>query len=75
MRPTTLSLSLIQFFNLNLQDLDILVIDDNSPDQTANIIKNLQPQYNKLNLIEREGKLGLGSAYIAGFNWALENNF
>lgn len=54
---------------------DILIIDDNSPDKTGDIIKSLQPDYPRLHLIERKGKLGLGTAYITGFNWALEHNF
>ena len=55
---------------------ELLIIDDNSPDGTANIIKSLQKEYkNKLHLIERSGKLGLGTAYITGFKWALEKNF
>jgi dolichol-phosphate mannosyltransferase len=55
---------------------DILIIDDNSPDQTAEIVKTLQKEYNdKLHLIEREGKLGLGTAYITGFKWAIKNNY
>jgi dolichol-phosphate mannosyltransferase len=54
---------------------DILVIDDNSPDGTAEIVKNLMTSHNNLHLIERSGKLGLGTAYITGFKWALENKF
>ncbi len=54
---------------------DILVIDDNSPDGTATIVKNLAPLYPNLHLIERSGKLGLGTAYIAGFKWALEKGY
>ncbi len=55
---------------------DLLIIDDNSPDGTADIIKSLQQEYpEKLHLLEREGKLGLGTAYITGFKWALENNY
>jgi len=54
----------------------ILVIDDGSPDGTANIVKKLQNKYpNTLFLKEREGKLGLGTAYILGFKWAIENEF
>lgn len=54
----------------------ILIIDDGSPDGTANIVKELQKVYsNKLFLIEREGKLGLGTAYITGFKWALERDY
>lgn len=54
---------------------DILIIDDNSPDGTASIVKSLQQSNTSLFLIEREGKLGLGTAYITGFNWALEHNY
>jgi len=54
---------------------DILIIDDNSPDGTASIVKNLQPSFANLHLIERPGKLGLGTAYIAGFKWALEKGY
>ncbi len=55
---------------------DVLVIDDNSPDETAKIVKKLQIEFpEKLSLIERRGKLGLGTAYIAGFKWALQNGY
>jgi dolichol-phosphate mannosyltransferase len=54
---------------------DILIIDDNSPDGTASIVKNLQPSFANLHLIERPGKLGLGTAYIEGFKWALEKGY
>jgi dolichol-phosphate mannosyltransferase len=54
---------------------DILIIDDNSPDGTADIIKSLQQSFKNLHLIERPGKLGLGTAYIAGFEWALNRNY
>ena len=54
---------------------DILVIDDNSPDGTKDIVKNLLPSLPNLHLIERSAKLGLGTAYIAGFKWALEKGF
>ena len=54
----------------------VLIIDDNSPDGTAAIVKNLQQIHSdKLFLIEREGKLGLGTAYIRGFQWGLENGY
>lgn len=54
----------------------ILIIDDNSPDGTAAIVKELQKEYPQiLHLLERPGKLGLGSAYIAGFKWALERGY
>lgn len=54
---------------------DILVVDDNSPDGTADIIRIGQNKHSNLHLIEREGKLGLGTAYIAGFKWALKNGY
>jgi dolichol-phosphate mannosyltransferase len=54
---------------------DILVIDDNSPDGTGDLVKSLQLSYPGLHIIEREGKLGLGTAYITGFKWALEHNY
>lgn len=54
---------------------EVLVVDDNSPDKTFEIVENLKNQYKNINLIKRSGKLGLGSAYREGFRWALENNF
>ncbi|WP_029904446.1 polyprenol monophosphomannose synthase [Prevotella sp. 10(H)] len=55
---------------------DILIIDDGSPDGTAAIVKKLQLEYpDRLFLIERAGKLGLGTAYIAGFHWVLERSY
>lgn len=54
---------------------DILIIDDNSPDGTANIVKSLQQTYRNIHLIERSGKLGLGTAYIEGFKWALARGY
>lgn len=54
----------------------ILVIDDGSPDGTAAAVKTLQESFpDRLFLIERSGKLGLGTAYITGFKWALERNY
>ena len=62
-------------FSLSLP-FDLLIIDDNSPDGTSDIIKSLQKEYpNQLHLLERKGKLGLGTAYITGFKWALERNY
>jgi dolichol-phosphate mannosyltransferase len=54
---------------------DILIIDDNSPDGTASIVKSLQIPYKNLHLIERPEKLGLGTAYMTGFEWALEKGY
>ena len=54
----------------------VLIVDDGSPDGTAAIVKEMQAQYpESLFIIERTGKLGLGTAYIAGFKWALERNY
>ncbi|MEL6717103.1 MAG: polyprenol monophosphomannose synthase [Bacteroidota bacterium] len=54
----------------------ILVVDDGSPDGTAQLVKDLQQKYpQRLHLLEREGKLGLGTAYIAGFRWGLKHNY
>ena len=55
---------------------DILVVDDNSPDGTAVIVRRLQDEYpDRLFVLERSGKLGLGTAYIMGFEWALKNGY
>ena len=55
---------------------DILVIDDNSPDGTAAIVKQLIAEHpGRINILERKGKLGLGTAYIAGFKWAIEHRY
>ena len=57
-------------------DYSLLIVDDGSPDGTGNIVQSLRAEFpNQLFLIERTGKLGLGTAYIAGFKWALEHNF
>ncbi len=54
----------------------ILVVEDGSPDGTANIVRELQKEFpERLHMIERSGKLGLGTAYIAGFKWALEREY
>ncbi len=54
----------------------ILVIDDGSPDGTASIVKSLQKEFeDRLYIIERAGKLGLGTAYLAGFKWSLEHGY
>ena len=58
------------------QHYHVLIIDDNSPDGTAEIIKTLLPKYpEQLFLEERTGKLGLGTAYIYGFKWAIEKGY
>ncbi|MBQ3689600.1 MAG: polyprenol monophosphomannose synthase [Bacteroidales bacterium] len=59
------------------EEFDMLIIDDNSPDGTAEIVKNLMDKefQNRLFMIQRAGKLGLGTAYITGFKWAIENKY
>ena len=66
---------ILKVFSLDV-DFDILIVDDGSPDGTANIVKEIQKTYpKKLHIVERTGKLGLGTAYIFGFKWALKNNY
>lgn len=58
------------------KEFHLLIVDDGSPDGTADIVKTLQKEFsNKLHLEEREGKLGLGTAYIHGFKWCLKNGY
>ena len=66
---------ILKVFSLDI-DCDILIVDDGSPDGTADIVKKIQKSYSKnLHIVERTGKLGLGTAYIYGFKWALKNNY
>ena len=61
--------------NLSIQT-HLLIVDDNSPDGTGKRIKELQSAHqDKLHLLERSGKLGLGTAYIMGFKWAIEKGY
>ncbi len=61
------------------KEFDILIVDDNSPDGTAEIVENLQKRYNgstdRLQLLKRPGKQGLGTAYIAGFRYAINKGY
>ena len=58
------------------EGFDILIIDDGSPDGTAAVVKGLQGEFaGRLHIIERSGKLGLGTAYLTGFKWALERDY
>lgn len=60
----------------SLGDYHILIIEDNSPDGTAEIVKRLMGEWpDRLFIVERKGKLGLGTAYITGFQWALEHEY
>ena len=57
-------------------EFDLLVIDDGSPDGTAAVVRKRQQEFSeRLHLVERSGKLGLGTAYITGFKWALEHDY
>ncbi|NQU67655.1 MAG: polyprenol monophosphomannose synthase [Candidatus Marinimicrobia bacterium] len=66
---------LIRKFHHHASDCDILFVDDNSPDGTADLIKRIQEKDPQINLIVRERKLGLGTAYCRGFEWALEHDY
>jgi dolichol-phosphate mannosyltransferase len=58
------------------KEFHILIVDDGSPDGTADIVKNLQKEFSsRLFIEERKGKLGLGTAYIHGFKWAIRNRY
>ena len=68
MIPALIGLAAIQ--------VDILVVDDGSPDGTGDIVRHMQHEYeDRIHLVERSGKLGLGTAYVAGFRYALERNY
>lgn len=54
-------------------DFEVLVVDDNSPDQTALVVKELMKNNDRVHILEREKKAGLGKAYVAGFKWALSH--
>ena len=60
---------------MTLESIDVLIVDDNSPDGTARIVKDIMQKEPRVLLIEREGKLGLGTAYIAGFKFAIERKY
>lgn len=57
------------------ENIDVLIIDDNSPDKTGDYVEELSRKNQRVKLIRREKKLGLGTAYIAGFKYALQNNY
>ncbi len=66
---------MLELVNKMYPDLTILIIDDDSPDKTADIVKKYAISNEKINLIQRSYKNGLAEAYITGFNWALEKKF
>jgi dolichol-phosphate mannosyltransferase len=55
--------------------LQVLVVDDNSPDGTAGLVKEIQKNNNRVHIIERRGKMGLGTAYVAGFKYGIQEGF
>lgn len=60
--------------NIN-DDINVLIVDDNSPDGTSQIVTDLKAKNSRIHLITRAGKMGLGTAYCEGFQYALDNNF
>lgn len=60
---------------LNIKDLHILVVDDNSPDGTGDLVEALERLHSQVHMLQRQEKLGLGTAYVAGFKYALEHGF
>ena len=58
-----------------VEDINILIVDDNSPDGTANVVEEIMKNNSNIHLLKRAGKLGLGTAYCDGFRYCLENNF
>ncbi len=61
--------------NLKIPNIDILVIDDNSPDGTADLIERYSKNHPQVSIIKRVAKMGLGTAYIRGFKYAIENGY
>jgi dolichol-phosphate mannosyltransferase len=55
--------------------IEILIVDDNSPDGTAQIVERMQANNNRVHLLKRPGKMGLGTAYVEGFKFAINNNY
>ena len=55
--------------------LQVLVVDDNSPDGTAALVKGMQKKNKRVHIIERRGKMGLGTAYVAGFKYGIQEGF
>ena len=66
---------LIQRVLASYDNIEILIVDDNSPDGTADLVKSLMQNNPKIHILERSAKLGLGTAYCAGFKWSLEKGY
>lgn len=62
-------------FDLHKEGVDILVVDDNSPDGTAGFIEDLMQTVSRLHILKRPKKMGLGTAYTAGFKWAIDHGY
>jgi dolichol-phosphate mannosyltransferase len=56
-------------------EIDVLVVDDNSPDGTGKLVRDKMQESNRIHIIEREGKMGLGTAYLAGFRYSLDQGY
>lgn len=67
--------SLIKSINEQVPDMHILIVDDNSPDGTSNIVEKIMENDNRVHLIKRSGKMGLGTAYCEGFKYCLEKGY
>lgn len=67
--------SLIRAINEQVPEMHILIVDDNSPDGTSNIVEKIMENDNRVHLIKRSGKMGLGTAYCAGFKYCLEKGY
>jgi len=66
---------LIQSINEQVPEMHILIVDDNSPDGTSNIVEKIMENDNRVHLIKRSGKMGLGTAYCEGFKYCLEKGY
>jgi len=64
-----------RIFALEIPDLDLLIVDDNSPDGTGKMVAEMQKVDSRIHLLTREGKLGLGTAYVAGFKYAIAKKY
>lgn len=69
------SISVVIHSVLRHEEFDILIVDDASPDGTAQVVREIMAESNRVYLIERQGKYGLGTAYLTGFKWGLERRY
>ena len=74
-RPADNIKEVIRLLFKSAKEVDVLVVDDNSPDRTASVVKEIMKKDKRINLIERKEKEGLGTAYVAGFKWALKRKY